>query len=137
MTGSRRWFQYTDDNDLGYAVQLDESIYETAGLGMAPIQSGPTGPLANGRVLTASGTIPLQMRQVNAFFVNGDNDTVRRRFFVGTVAAFGALKAAGAVVVDGQTYSISFSKGEMAKGVPAVDTAITDGDTDNNFVAGP
>lgn len=137
MTGSRRWFGYEGDNVLQFAVELDESVYETAALGMAPIQSGATGPLAQGRVISVSGTRPLSMRYINATRVNARNVTERRRFYVGTIAAFAALRAAGVVVVDGTSWSITSSRGEQAVGVPATDTAIDDGDTDDNFVAGP
>lgn len=136
--GSRRWFQYTDNAGLTYAVDLDENIYETPALGFGPIQSGGQGPVANGRVLQATGSRPLSMRTIRGQFTKANNDIVYKSFYVGTTAALDALIAAGVLVIGGsQTWSLTGSQGETRVIVPATDTAQLDGDVDDNFTAGP
>lgn len=134
MVGSKRWFQYENDAGLKYAVELDESVYESAALGFAAVELAADGPVATGRIIAVTASRPLQMRQVNGFFNDIDGMKVARTFYVGTVAAFAAIKAAGLVSVSGQTYGLTSAKGEVAKLVPSIDTGIIDGDVDSNVV---
>ncbi|MEO1211751.1 MAG: hypothetical protein AAFX78_19840 [Cyanobacteria bacterium J06638_20] len=136
--GSRRWFQYTGDDGNTYAVELDENVYETVALGFTAIQAGPTGPQAQGRVISANNSRPLTMRTVRGQFVKANNDIVYKSFFVGTQAALNSLIAAGVLVLGGtQNWSLTGSQGEVRVLIPATDTAQLDGDIDDNFVAGP
>ena len=137
MTGSRRWFEYTSDTGNTFAVELDESNYESADLGFGAIAPGADGPLAQGRVLQVSATRPLTMRYVNCFFINNDNQKVTRSFYVGDPQADAFLNATPSIVVGNQTYSVTSSVGERRAGVALVDTGINDGDLDQNFEAGP
>lgn len=128
-TGSRRFFMYTADNGSEYAVELDESIYETAALGFATLPGQRD-------VISASGRLPLAMRYVNCSRVDANDRTIRAQFFVGSSAAFVALQNAGTVTVDGDAWNLSSVRGEQRKIVPATDTESLDGDTDDNISSG-
>lgn len=137
MVGSKRWFQYESDTTLNYAVELDEGNGELTGFDFAPIIAGPTGPVANGRVLRVTGTRPLQMRYVNAVATDADGRTVRRRFYVGTNASDVWLGVVVQWTIDGLTFTVSSYIGEQRVVVPAQDTGRIDGDVDSNLAAGP
>lgn len=128
--GSRRWFQYEDNRGLTYAVQLDESIYETADLGFANVQAGVDGPQANGRVIAATGNLPLRMRYVNVSRVTAAGVTERNRFFVGNPTAPIMTGNSLTVTVDGVAWNLSSTRGERLQLVPATDTGKTDGDVE-------
>lgn len=129
MAGSRRWFMYTDDRDLGWAVELDESKYET-GLGFEAIDSEAT---AAGRIIR--GNKPVSMRYLLASGVNGDGETVRQKFYVGDNENTLWTGEASSIVYDGITYSITGVRGERQIRVPEFDTGLTDGDVDENFAS--
>lgn len=129
MVGSRRYFQYTSDAGVDYAVDLDESIYETAALGFGQIQAAGT------PVLMASSETPLGMRRINLVRVDG-TETLRKTVFVGTNAQLGALLAAGTVTIDGNEWGISSTRGERVRRIPATDTEQLDGDVDDNIATG-
>ena len=136
--GSRRWFGYTGNDGNQYAVELDENVYETVALGFAPLQAGPSGPVAQGRILSASSSRPLTMRSVRGQFTKANGDVTYKTFYCGTQVALDALVIAGVLVLGGtQNWSLTSSRGEEKIIVPALDTAQTDGDIDDNFVAGP
>lgn len=124
MSGSRRWFLYVADNDDEFAIELDESLGESTALGFSGTAVGKT-------PIYASGRRPLRPRYVNAFKVV-DDVTVRRRFVVGTVAAFSEIVDDGTVTVDGSLWQASSAKGEERKIVPGTDSAQVDGDLDSN-----
>lgn len=123
-TGSRRYFRYTADNDDAYAVELDESTYETVALGFS-------GSAAGLPVIAASASRPLKMRYVNAFRVVGEQ-TIRAKFYVGSLTALNALIDAGVVTVETVAWSLSSPKGESRKIVPQTDSEQLDGDVDTN-----
>lgn len=123
-TGSRRWFGYTADNGDDFAVELDESVGESASLGFSVVADGAI-------VLSATSTRPLKMRYINAYKVV-DDITIRHRYWVGTVAAFTAIAAAGSATIDGSLWSVSSVIGERRKTVPISDSAQLDGDLDSN-----
>lgn len=128
--GSRRWFEYEDNRGLTYAVQLDESIYETADLGFANVTAGADGPQANGRVIAATGRLPLRMRYINVSRVTSEGVTERNSFYVGNPDAPIASGASLTVTVDGVVWNLSSSRGEQLQLVPATDTGKTDGDVE-------
>lgn len=125
QTGSRRYFMYTADNGSEYAVELDESIYETTALGFQQLP-------AQRDVIGQNSTRPLSMRKVNCVRVEG-TQTERATFFVGSAAAYVALQTSGSVTVDGDEWNISSFRGEQRKIVPATDTESLDGDVDDNL----
>lgn len=135
MTGSKRYFGYLDDSGRQWAVQLDESVYEQGILGFA--QTVLPATLSEGRVLKVSSKVPLEARYVIAKRVNADSETVTRKFFVGSSAtALWTGTGAGQTIVgdDGENYVVTFFSGEKRSIVPTTDTAITDGDVDNQIV---
>lgn len=137
MTGSRRYFGYVDDAGREYAVQLDESVYEQGILGFN--QTVLPATLSEGRVLRVSGKKPIEMRYVIGVRINADNETVKRKFWVGssTTAAWTGT-GAGVTIVgdDDENYVITFYSGEKRTIIPTTDTAITDGDVDA-VIVGP
>jgi hypothetical protein len=134
MAGSRRYFQYTSDTSVTYAVEIDEENGELASLGFAPIDTGAGGPISQGRILQVSGSRPLRMRYVNAQAVDGNGDIVRRRFWVGMSTAAAFTNPATTLSLGGLTFSITSRRGEEGQGIPAQDTGLTDGDVDDNLV---
>lgn len=127
-TGSRRWFGYTSDTGVVFGLELDESTYETAALGMVPIP-------ANTLALSLDNERPLRPRYVNVSRVNANDETERGKFYIGTPAALAALQLAGSVTVGGILWNLSSYRGEERKLIPATDTEKLDGDVDSNLVA--
>lgn len=125
--GSRRWFGYTADNGDDFAVELDESVYESVNLGMPGVASGAI-------PLFATSGRPIAMRKVNCSRVL-NNTTLRASFFIGTRAAYDTLLASGVLTVDGTSWNIKRGVGEQREFVPPTDTAALDGDVDNNLAA--
>lgn len=130
MAGSRRWFGYTDDQDVVWAVQLDESTAESTDLGF----TSPIPEAATGRVISKG--VPIKMRYVNVFrVVNGQE--IRRKFYVGNVAANGFDPTKSSITVDGVVWGTSSTRGERRVRVPQLDTAQKDGDTEANVANNP
>lgn len=121
MTDSRRWFRYEADNGNAYAVELDESNSETT-IGGAAAFSNLSG---------GEGLLPgrFKMRYLNAY--DQANPLRRRRFFVGTAAAFGAISSQSTIVSGSITWVITSTRGERAAMPARSDTGLTDGDTPN------
>lgn len=128
-TGSRRWFQYNDDNDVGYAIQLDESTAETPALGFSVIDATVA---ASGRVIRRG--YPVNPRYILCSrLVGGDVET--RKVIVGDIAA--DAWGATTVTIDGNPWTVTYRHGERQQYIPPTDTEKTDGDTDSNVAAGP
>lgn len=135
MAGSKRWFGYTSDLGVQWAVELDESTYENAALGFTPIDLGNDGPVRNNRILKLGGTRPLGPRYVNAQATNANGNTVRRRFYLGSPDADIFTGEILTVTVDGLTFSVTSKRGERSTVPPVGDTGLTDGDIDDNYEA--
>lgn len=123
--GSKRWFGYTTDAGQDLGVQLDESIYESSNLGFPAVAAGAL-------PVSATGKLPVQLRKVNCSRILND-ETLRASFYVGTRAAMDTAVGIGTITVDGVAWQIQSAQGEVAKIIPATDTAQLDGDIDNNF----
>jgi hypothetical protein len=124
MTGSRRWFGYTGDSGTKYAIEQDESVAESVALAL--------GAVAEGAIpINATGRLPIRCRYINVFKVV-DDITIRRRFIVGTIAAFTAIEAARSATIDGALWSVSSTVGERRKVIPLTDSEQLDGDLDSN-----
>lgn len=128
-TGSRRWFQYNDDNDVGYAIQLDESTAETLPLGFRVIDATVA---ASGRVIRRG--YPVNPRYILISRLNG-GEVETRKVLVGSIAA--DAWGATTVTIDGNPWTITYRHGERQQYIPPVDTAKKDGDTEANVAAGP
>lgn len=133
MAGSRRFFQYTSDSGITYAVEIDEENGELADLGFTAIATGGNGPLVQGRVLQASSRRPLRMRYINCVAINADGDTVRRQFWSGTNNNDLFRGNVLTFSLGGLTWSVTSTRGEERQSIPVTDTGLTDGDIDNNF----
>lgn len=132
--GSRRNFSYTSDDGLDYVVSLDESTYETAALGFG--QAPTAAAVSARRFLNVSQSRPIEPRYILTVQQDGDADLVGRRqkFFVGNLSA--TPWATGTiVVVGGVTYAITAKIGEKRYLPPTVDTALLDGDVDDQTPA--
>jgi hypothetical protein len=124
--GSRRWFGYESDSGVNFAVELDESTYESANLGFPAVAAGAI-------AMRATGTIPLQMRRVNCSRIVND-ETLRASFYVGTRAALDTIiSTLNTITVGGDAWQVQSAVGEVYKVIPATDTAQLDGDIDNNL----
>lgn len=128
-TGSRRWFQYNDDNDVGYAIQLDESTAETTGLGFGVIQPDVR---QSGRIIRNGQ--PIKPRYLLLSRLDG-TDVITKKVFVGDIAA--EAWGATSVTIDGVAWTVTYRAGERQGYIPPADTEQTDGDTDANVAAGP
>lgn len=124
--GSRRWFGYTSDTGIDYAVELDESTYESANLGFPAVAAGAI-------PIRATGTKPVELRRVNCARVVND-ETFRATFYVGTRTAMDTIiTSINPITVGGVSWGVLSAKGEINSLIPATDTAILDGDVDNNL----
>lgn len=123
--GSRRWFGYEADNGDNFAVELDESTYESVNLAMPAVAAGAI-------PINAKATRPLAMRRVSCSRVIND-ETLRADFFVGTRDGYDTLLASGVLTVDGTAWNIKRAFGEVREYIPPTDTAQLDGDVDNNL----
>jgi hypothetical protein len=121
MSGSRRWFQYTDDQGRDFAVELDESNSESNLDGIRLM-----GDIDGSEILLPGR---LNMRYVNT--ISRDNALIRRKFFVGVVALFNSIESADSISDDGVIYKILSRRGERAAFPNPVDTAQIDGDSPN------
>lgn len=123
--GSRRWFGYTADNGDNFAVELDESTYESSNLAMPAVTAGAI-------PINARAERPLAMRRVLCLRVLND-ETLRASFYVGTRDGYDTLLASGVLTVGGTAWQIKRGIGEQREFVPTTDTAQLDGDVDNNI----
>lgn len=132
--GSRRDFSYTSDDGLEYAVNLDESTYETLTLGFG--QKPTAAAISARRILQVSNKRPLEPRYILCVQQDGEEDLVGRRqkFYIGNNSA-GVWATATIVVVDGITYAITAKIGEKRYLPPTVDTGLLDGDVDDQVPA--
>lgn len=126
VTGSRRWFGYLSDDNKNYALELDESTYETLALGFSPVSPGAD-------ALSLVCDRPIKPRYINVSrVVAPSGPTLRAKFYVGTAATLAAIVAVGSVTVGGVIWNLSSYFGESRKLVPATDTEELDGDIDDN-----
>jgi hypothetical protein len=124
--GSRRWFGYTSDTGDNYAVELDESTYESGNLGFPAVTAGAT-------PIRATGTVPLKMRRVNCSRVVND-ETLRATFYVGTREALDTIiSTLNTITVGGDAWNVQTAVGEVNKIIPSTDTAQLDTDIDPTF----
>lgn len=143
-TGSRRAFQYTSDNGDLYGVRLDESTYENLGLGFGQAVD-PGDPDYRG-LLRATGSQPLAMRYFNMAGTDADGRTVTRRIYVGDPDSAAwqdpeTFQITMLTVVNNTAtptvFSVTSAIGERRSFLPAQDTGLIDGDTEDTQVAGP
>jgi hypothetical protein len=123
MSGSLTWRVYTGDGGVQYSVFRDESNSES-------VVTGSSAPLLGAFVAGAQGLSQLiRPRYVNAQL--STDPTRRKRFVVGTVAAFGAITA-GATITENTTpalvWNVTGKVGEKVRIPTSVDTGQTDGD---------
>ena len=135
MPGSRRPFTYTDDEGRQAWMDLDESIYEVAALGMGQTVSTIVAQDPNNRI-KATGKSAIEPRHILCVAATGASaGTARRQFFVGSTSA-DVWDGALTVAVDGQTWSILSRVGEIRHYPPTTDTELLDGDLDLVIDAG-
>lgn len=126
MAGSLRWFGYEDDAGNNFAVQLDESTYESANLGFGAVAAGAI-------PISITCKIPIEARKVNVSRVVNDQ-TIRACFYVGTPAALATIiNSLPQITVDGVAWNVQSTVGEVHRIIPPTDTEQLDGDVDNNF----
>jgi hypothetical protein len=123
MSGSLTWRTYTGDNGTQYSVFRDESNSES-------IPSTGTAPLLSAFVSGAGGLPNLiKPRYVNATL--STNAAIKKRFIVGTIAAFGAITAGTTITENttpAQVWNVTGKVGEKQRIPTSVDTGQTDGD---------
>lgn len=134
MTGSLRNFGYLDDAGVQRYAKLDESVAESASLGL--IQNVPAGVLADyGNRVFPSRSRPIEMRYVLCVRNAAGGGQEKRRFYVGSVDAPAWGPTTNQITVDGKQWNITAKIGEKRYLEAAEDTALLDGDTDG-IVAG-
>jgi hypothetical protein len=125
MAGSIKWFNYTSDAGVGYAIQNDESKGEAVAApgGVMLTVVNPSAPTAPRR---------LQYRYVNAFDINFP--ARRARFKVGSVTTFNAITGATIITEaagDGTaatTWRVTSKRGEQSALPYIGDSGLLDGD---------
>lgn len=136
MVGSRRPFGYVRDNGSQNWMDLDESIYEVAALGMQQVV-GPIVASDPSNRIRANGSTGIEPRYISCVAVTGaEAGKARRKFYVGTDSA-PVWTTDLTVAVDGQTWAILSRVGEVTHYPPTVDTDLDDGDLDLVVTANP
>jgi hypothetical protein len=125
MAGSIKWFNYTSDAGVNYAIQNDESKAEAV--------AAPGGVCLGALV---AGTVPvprrLAYRYVNAF--DTTNPTRRARFKIGTLAVYNAITSATIITeaagdgTTGGTWRVTSKRGEQTDLPFSGDSGLLDGD---------
>lgn len=116
MTGSRRWYIYTDDDDTQSAVQLDEDLGNNAGFGFE-VYTGTT-PL---------DTLPqgFKMRYVNAVQVTGAGAGFRyRKFPCGSDDADIYSGDTPSFTINELTYNVTSTRGEKSRKPTVTNTGL-------------
>jgi hypothetical protein len=131
INGSKRWFEYKDDDGLGYAVQLDESTSEATALGFSAISAITRNER---RFLLAGATIPLEMRYVLLVQRTpaAGEKAARRKVYVGSLGATIWANGNNVITLDGIAWNVTRKIGESRFDIPGNDTEQTDGDVDAN-----
>ena len=137
MAGSLTWRSYTADSGVEYSIKTDESNAN----GVAAGTSSTGGALCPVRT-TNSPRLPCGVKKRYALATLGSNPLVRRKFTVGSTAAFSLLQQPGATINAsvypgagdtagaGVVWNVTATRGEKANNVPgysAADTGLTDG----------
>jgi len=135
MSGSRRFFGYTDDGGEDRFIQLDESNGESADLGLAQAIANDVYSNYANRI-SPSRKFPLEPRYILAERADSDGRIVRRRFIVGSVTAPAWGASARTVQVSGETYGITAKVGEVRHLAPSTDTGLIDGDVEDQVAGG-
>lgn len=133
MAGSRRQFEYTSDNGLGYEVQIDETTGEDANFGFAAVADAT---IAAGRYLKVSSKRPIEARYVIGKTQDADGRTKTATRVVGSVTAPIWIGNGGIFVGDdGLNYSVTAKIGEKRLFSPELDTGLIDGDVESNLAS--
>lgn len=118
MAGSRKWFVYTDDKSVRYAIQLDESNTEAVNGSAGDYVNDDTDP----QISIPKNIIPRTITYVSA------SGLVRRRIVALTPAIFANPPQSFTDPVSGDPIGIKITSGERRKLPQALDTALNDGD---------
>lgn len=137
MAGSRTIRQYTDDAGVVYAIRTDKSN----------ALASPTGGTNTPLLPVRTANVPLLPRGFHPRYVlaySQTNPAIRRKFYVGNLAAIQPLIAVGATITaedypapgdaagTNATWTVTYYSGERRSLIPAFggnDTALTDGAT--------
>ena len=134
MVASLRYFAYFDDAGSEKYAHLDESNCESTDLGFGQSITAAVFNNYSNR-LKPSAKYPLSMRHILAQRIDADGRVVKRKFYVGAVSAPCWGDNIRTASISGQTWSITAKIGENRFYAPTTDTAIIDGDVDNNTTA--
>lgn len=118
MSGSRKWMVYTTDTGVQFLTEIDESNGEACGFADCTVENQNL-PLLPSR---------FKMRYINCVAAGASGEDIRRKFWVGTVAALTTIVGDRAVTVDGVGYNVRSFRGEKGTLPIPIDTGITDGD---------
>lgn len=117
MAGSRRWYKYTTDQGLVYGVELDEDKGGVTSAGFTPVTD------ADNLTTLPQGT---KMRGVNAVRTTGPGAGFVSEFQpCGTTAATLFAGTTKTFTRNGQTYSVSSTRGEYTRRPKALNTGLT------------
>lgn len=129
MTGSLRLFGYTDDAGVNRFVKLDESVGESAALGLGQSVAAAVRSDYGNRIFP-SRKRPIEARYILCVRNVSGGGQAKRKFIVGSTSAPAWDAETATVTVDGQSWSITAKIGESRYLEPAADTGILDGDDD-------
>lgn len=115
MSGSIRWFQYTTDGGVNYAVQADKS-------NIAAVNPSGTAQPANLPI----AALPRNIKPRYAIFTS-DDGLIRRKVLLLTQADVTALSATLSFTPTGETTAVklSYTRGEQVSLPRLVDTGRT------------
>jgi len=118
MAGSRKWFVYTSDSGVDFAIERDESLTEAV--------NGGTQDYADGVSITAA--VPRNLKPRTLTYETSDGRQSRTVVAL-TVNIFnGALAAVPSFSDAGATFFLKRRVGETFRLPFAIDTGLNDGD---------
>lgn len=121
MSGSRRWFEYTADDNALFAIELDESNAE----------SNISGTRLCADLVAGTGLLPARARPRYVNTVLSTDSLQRRRFVVGEAGLFATIAPGDVVADDGASWQILSKVGERFTFPKLTDSGLLDGDAPN------
>jgi len=118
MSGSLKWFAYTDDHGSDFALYADESNTEAVNAGTQDYVDS----------ISLLNAIPRNVKPRSLRYTSADGTLTRKVVALTPTIFAGALENAPTITVNGVTLYLRSSTGEKRRLPFAADTGLNDGD---------